>query len=1003
MVGAGDGLPCGLAGTTCVRSSAAQVFLFENHLTNPVNTRLEDLTIVNVGSGYRAAIGITAAAGETISPVIENNTLTSNRWGINLSAAYGSASPTITNNNITGCTRGMEVGVWYGASVSPTITNNTITGGEYGIQAEFSSSASGALDISHNTISNYSRAGIQVANYGSAISLTVDNNTITTSGSYLIDIFAGSGAAAAGTPMITNNVLNDGWYGISFGVSDSSFSPVINNNTITGNGFIGIDITAWSAGTCSPVITNNTITGNGYQGINISAGGDATVAATVSNNTITGNGWNGFKLVAETSGTFSAALSNNTITGNSDHGVYLNASSPVTVDLDLGGGGALGHNTIRDNADSGTDGSPYDNPGYYDFYNDDQTGGGPIPVENNWWGATPPNIDSGSPEHIHNASGSVDADPANDQALSFSIAPLSGLAGRQVTITAAAGSFFVDEVGADSDPNYNIVVTIGGAPATGVSVNAAGTEITATMPAGSGSADVTVTNPGGQTGTLGGGFTYQTLVINEVMYDPAGDEPTGEWVELYVASGGVDLGGYRIIDQDGYSITLPSFTPQTGEYIVVHTGSGVEDLIGPVYHIYRGYGSSMWSNTADDATVENGSGDCIDYMTYGSGGSYDPPPAGCSWGAGTNPSSSSEGTSVALSENGQDVDSPSDWTESGKDGAMGPHSEGMDNNSIQGRSGSESCAECTVPLPIGFPEYLIGSDLYRDYVTIWNRSVSAQTLPIWAQLVSLTAGASAAVPPAIGTGLPGGTYWEYSDADYHSPGVSGTTFPAGAKISKRWDIIPDGKYFEFWVDLYYGSKGDQPPGRFFMNAAPKDRALVPKGAGIGTVLDDGTVELHVGSLDGTCVLANRFALLSATSLEEVSFYTSGSAVGELAEVIVYEDLTGEAAVPDSLMEVWRTTVELGDGGFQSVPTGGCPTLNPAGIPGAALFVAVAERAEGSYSVGIDLDGPYAGSSYVSTDGGLTYKPTSELPIIDGNAMIRVKEMQEPPCFLGSVK
>ncbi len=512
-----------------------------------------------------------------------------------------------------------------------------------------------------------------------------------------------------------------------------------------------------------------------------------------------------------------------------------------------------------------------------------------------------------------------------------------------------------------------------------------------------------ITRYGSPTGTLKRAYQEVDLVINEVMYDPAGDEPSGEWVEIYVALGGADLDGYQVIDQDGYSITFPSFTPQTGDYIVVHTGGDPlsNDLAGPVHHIYRGYGISMWNNDGDDVTIQSGAGECFDYMAYSTGSSIQGPPAGCVWGAGTNPTSGSEGTSVALEENGQDGDRPSDWTESGLDGTMGPHSEGMHNNACQGLSGSESCYECTVSLPAGFPDYLTPpTDLYRDYITIRNRSGSSQTLPIQAQLVSLTAGASAAVPPAVGTGLPGGTHWEFSDADYYSPGVSGTTFPAGAKISERWDFNPDGSDFDFWVDLYHGGKGERLLGRIQMRAGPMARPPAPKGSGEGGVLDDGTAELHTGSADGTCVLANRFSLPSAAWLEEVSFYTSGSAAGELAEVIVYEDLSGEAAVPDSVMEVWRTTVLLGAGGFQSVPAGGCPTLNPDGIAGAAFFAAVADRAEGSYSVGIDLDGPYAGASYVSTDGGLTFGPTSRLPILDGNAMIRVTIQEAGACFIG---
>ena len=499
------------------------------------------------------------------------------------------------------------------------------------------------------------------------------------------------------------------------------------------------------------------------------------------------------------------------------------------------------------------------------------------------------------------------------------------------------------------------------------------------------------------------------VVINEVLYDPAGDEPSGEWVEIYVASGcSSDLGGYKVIDQDGYSITFPSFTPRAGEFIVVHTGGDPlsNDLTGPTYHIYRGYGAPMWSNTGDDVVIENGSGECLDYMAYGNGGSINPPPAGCAWGAGTNPVSSTEGTSISLKVDGQDSDSPSDWTESGQEGTLGPHTEGMVCNPIQGSSGSDGCDECDggTGLPSGFPDYLVPpTDRYRDYITIHNSTGSPLALPVRADLVSLTAGAMAVAPPAIGTGLQGGTYWEFSDDDLHSPGVSGTTFSAGAKISEMWEFAPNGNPFSFWVDLSAGSAREERPGMFISMAGPgDDRGPAPEGVGEVHVVDDGTVELHTGSEDGTCVLANRFALSTTVSLESVSFYTSGSAAGDLAEVILYEDRTGEAPTPASVMEAWRTTVVLGAGSFQTVPAGGCPTLNPDGFPGAAIFVAVADRAEGSYSIGIDLDGPYAGSSYVSTDGGLTYRPTSSLPIIDGNAMIRVTLGEASACFINAV-
>ena len=85
-----------------------------------------------------------------------------------------------------------------------------------------------------------------------------------------------------------------------------------------------------------------------------------------------------------------------------------------------------------------------------------------------------------------------------------------------------------------------------------------------------------------------------TLVINEVMYNPTGDEPSGEWVEIYVNSSPGNVSGWTLTDQDVTTpYTFPSFTPAGGEYIVVHTGAGTDDLTGPIYHLYWNRGSGV--------------------------------------------------------------------------------------------------------------------------------------------------------------------------------------------------------------------------------------------------------------------------------------------------------------------------------------------------------------------------------------------------------------------------
>ena len=151
-------------------------------------------------------------------------------------------------------------------------------------------------------------------------------------------------------------------------------------------------------------------------------------------------------------------------------------------------------------------------------------------------------------------------------------------------------------------------------------------------------------------------------------------------------------------------------------------------------------------------------------------------------------------------------------------------------------------------------------------------------------------------------------------------------------------------------------------------------------------LDDGSAEIHTGSVTEPLVVANRFVPGERATLSAVSFYTSGAAAGESAEVIIYEDPDGRAMAPDPSMEVFRKEITLGDGGFQIVETDDL-VLNTARYPRAAFFVGLVDVASGSFSLGIDMGGT-GGGSFISEDGGHRFDPISAFPVIDGNAMIR---------------
>ena len=152
-------------------------------------------------------------------------------------------------------------------------------------------------------------------------------------------------------------------------------------------------------------------------------------------------------------------------------------------------------------------------------------------------------------------------------------------------------------------------------------------------------------------------------------------------------------------------------------------------------------------------------------------------------------------------------------------------------------------------------------------------------------------------------------------------------------------------------------------------------------------IDDGSAEIYIGSTTEALVVANRFVPGERVILSAVSFYTSGAAVGDPAEIIVYEDPTGRAPAPDPSMEVLRQEITLGQGGFQGVDISGF-VLNAAGSPEAAFFVGLVNVAPRSFSLGIDMSGA-GGCSFISEDGGLRVAPIAEFPVIDGNAMIRV--------------
>ncbi len=114
-------------------------------------------------------------------------------------------------------------------------------------------------------------------------------------------------------------------------------------------------------------------------------------------------------------------------------------------------------------------------------------------------------------------------------------------------------------------------VSIGGAPATGIVLNGAGTEIQATTPSGTaGPADVVVANPSGKTATQVGGFTYVAAGPGPTItsLSPNFGNPAGGTVVTITGTG---FSGTPTVYFGSTSVTVTSATSTT---IVVTAPAG---------------------------------------------------------------------------------------------------------------------------------------------------------------------------------------------------------------------------------------------------------------------------------------------------------------------------------------------------------------------------------------------------------------------------------------------
>ncbi len=216
--------------------------------------------------------------------------------------------------------------------------------------------------------------------------LTIDTNVIDSNGARGINAtVVNSTIATAGPGVISHNIVTGNTLeGVRFDASQNSTldlliggaDPLLNGNTITGNGDANVSIDLAGTSTASVVVQNNTIT-SAVDGPNVDFFGDGIVFRTtdtsrlfnaqVLDNTITGNAGDGLRLLANTSSQVHATgdptspgllVTGNTINANLGDGIQIQREGDAIIRSIIGTTGGVGvdpllGNTITGNTNHG--------------------------------------------------------------------------------------------------------------------------------------------------------------------------------------------------------------------------------------------------------------------------------------------------------------------------------------------------------------------------------------------------------------------------------------------------------------------------------------------------------------------------------------------------------------------------------------------------------------------------------------------------------------------------
>lgn len=115
------------------------------------------------------------------------------------------------------------------------------------------------------------------------------------------------------------------------------------------------------------------------------------------------------------------------------------------------------------------------------------------------------------------------------------------------------------------------------------------------------------------------------MQIYSVVWNPAGKDTRTNWhlnqefVRIKNTSRvAINISGYRLHDQAGWTYRFPQTTVAAGQTVYVHTGKGTNNT----WHRYWGRGAYVWNNTGDNATLRDNLGRYLDNCSWGRSGTW---------------------------------------------------------------------------------------------------------------------------------------------------------------------------------------------------------------------------------------------------------------------------------------------------------------------------------------------------------------------------------------------